>query len=185
MKQSTEKYFEVRMPSWYLQAGFAAHAFIGGLISYRVYRETRDFLWTERGREFKARIQTWKDQGSTWNFEHKLYLIEAEESYSNGDFERAKLLYENAIKSAKQHKFIHEEALAYELGANFYLAMNNKSMAMSFFTKAHEKYTQWQAFAKVKALSELFQETFGAQPGATLGNYDKIMETLPKTNIAC
>jgi ATP-dependent RNA helicase DDX31/DBP7 len=158
MKQSTENYFEVRMPSWYLQAGFAAHAFIGGLISYRVYRETRDFLWAERGREFKARIQTWKDQGSAWNFEHKLYLIEAEESYSNGDFERAKLLYENAIESAKQHKFIHEEALAYELGGNFHLAMNNKSMSMNYFTEAREKYIQWQALAKVISLYDTINE---------------------------
>jgi hypothetical protein len=152
MKQNAEKFFEVRMPSWYLQAGFALHAFIGGLISYRVYRETCDPLWAERGREFKARIQTWKEQGSEWNFENKLYLLEAEESYSYGNFERAKLLYDDAILSAKQHKFIHEEALAYELGANFYLAMDNKSMAMIYFTEAHEKYIQWQAFAKVKAL---------------------------------
>ena len=39
-----------------------------------------------------------------WTFENKWYLLEAEESYFNRDFEAAKAYYEKAISSAKDHK---------------------------------------------------------------------------------
>jgi hypothetical protein len=92
MKLHAEQYFEYRIPSTCLHAGIAVHVFIGGLVSYRIYRETKDTLWLKRGREFKERIQSWKEEGSAWNFEHKFFLLSAEEAYSHGQFENAKIL---------------------------------------------------------------------------------------------
>jgi hypothetical protein len=101
MKLNAEKYFEYRVPSTCLHAGFAVHAFIGaGLVSFRMYRETKDTLWLDRGKYFKERIQARKEEGSVWNFEHKFFLVAAEEAYSHGEVENAKILYDKAATSA-------------------------------------------------------------------------------------
>lgn len=158
---SADKYFELRMSPLHLLSGHAGHFFIGGLISFRIFRETNNPLWFQRGEQFKDRINTWNDQGSMWNFENKSFLLHAEKCYSNGNYDMAWVLYENAITSAQQHKFIHEEALAYELAANFYLHINNNPMALKYFTSAHEAYFKWGAFAKVTKLYTSMQEKLG------------------------
>jgi len=170
MKSSTEKFLECRMPSWNLLSGHAVHAFIGGLASFRIYRETRDPLWAQRGEQFKRRIKTWKDQGSLWNFENKSFLLDAENAYNNGNLELAQVSYDNAISSARQHKFQHEEALACELAANFHLNTGNKSMAFKYFTSAHGKYSEWGAFAKVSTLYTYIQETFRCDSPSEISN---------------
>eukprot|EP00804_Cyclotella_cryptica_P002686 CCRYP_009601-RA/>CCRYP_009601-RA protein AED:0.04 eAED:0.04 QI:400/1/1/1/0.8/0.66/6/302/1357 len=161
MKCSAEKFFEFRMPSWHLLTAHATHAFIGGLASFRIYRETHDPIWTQRAAECKARIRTWKDQGSMWNFENKSFLLEAEECYSNGNIKEGMVSYEHAISSAQDHKFLHEEAFSYELAANFYFNIGNKSMALKYFTCAREAYFKWGAFAKVTTLYTYTHEKFG------------------------
>ena len=170
MKCNAEKFFEITLPSWYLQAGYAVHTFFLGLASYNIYRETRDELWAQRGKMLRERIQSWNEQGSKWNFKHKLELMEAEEAYSNDDFDRAQILYDKAVSSAKQHKFIHEEALANELAAKFYLAKGERSISLKYFIEAHEKYYEWNAFAKAKALYASIQEKFGGDPSLALGS---------------
>ncbi|KAL7474479.1 hypothetical protein ACHAW6_003989 [Cyclotella cf. meneghiniana] len=168
MKVSTETYLQVRMAPWHLIAGHIGHFFFAGLASFRIFRETHDPLWAQRGEQFTQRVKTWKEQGSLWNFESKSFLLEAEQCNSNGNFDLAQVLYENAISSAQQHKFVHEEALAYELAANFYLNIGNKLMALKYFTSAHGAYFKWGALAKVTTLYSYIQEKFGiAAPSST------------------
>eukprot|EP00804_Cyclotella_cryptica_P029852 CCRYP_010780-RC/>CCRYP_010780-RC protein AED:0.08 eAED:0.08 QI:0/0.8/0.66/1/0.8/0.66/6/45/1317 len=158
MKCNAEKFFEYRMPSGHLLTGHAVHAFIGGLASFRIYRETHEPMWAQRGEEYKERMRTWRDKGSLWNFENKCFLLEAEECYSNGNVDEAMALYEHAISSAQDHKFVHEEALSYELAANYYFDIGNKLMALKYFTCAREAYFKWGAFAKVTTLNTYTQE---------------------------
>jgi len=172
MKHSAEKFFEFSMPSWQLLSGHAVHAYIGGLASFRIFRETSDPLWAQRGAQLKARMHTWKDQGSSWNFESKSFLLEAEEFFSNGNVERAQVLYENAISSAREHKFLHEEALAYEKAANFYLSIANKSMALKYFTGAHETYLKWGAYAKATTLYAYIHEKCACEVPLTSVNVE-------------
>jgi len=40
-------------------------------------------------------------------------------------------------------QFVHEEALAYELAAYFYLELGDPEKAMEYFLLAHEKYHEW------------------------------------------
>lgn len=163
MIMSTEKFLESSMPSWQLLSGHAVHAFIGGLASFRIYRETQNPVWAQRGEKFKQRIKTWKDQGSLWNFEHKSFLLDAEQAYSNGNLELARVSYENAILSARKHKFIQEEALAYELAANFHVNSGDEATALKFFTGAHGKYIEWGAYAKAKLIYGYIQEHFPSE----------------------
>jgi hypothetical protein len=64
------------------------------------------------------------------------------------------------VTSARQHKFLHEEAISLELAANFHIHTGDKSTALEYLIQAHKRYYEWQAFAKVKALSAFIKEKF-------------------------
>jgi tetratricopeptide (TPR) repeat protein len=82
----------------------AYHVFYIGLISFWLARKSRDGQqWYERGEKSKLALKKWAES-SLWTFESKWYLLEAEASYCNNDFEAAKSYYEKAVSSAKDHK---------------------------------------------------------------------------------
>ncbi|KAL3797973.1 hypothetical protein HJC23_013211 [Cyclotella cryptica] len=152
LKKSSEKFMKVRVPSWVLLSIHAGHFFIASLASFRIYRETRDTSWAKKGKQYKERIVSWNEQGSSWNFEHRSFLLEAEESYSEGKLYDAKMSYDKAISSASQHKFVQEEALSCELAAVFYLDQGEKSMALQYLKCAQQRFLEWGAFAIVRTL---------------------------------
>eukprot|EP00984_Skeletonema_dohrnii_P026077 scaffold15349_cov139-Skeletonema_dohrnii-CCMP3373.AAC.2 len=88
------------------------------------------------------------------------YLLEAEEAFSNNDYEAAKLFYKQAILSAKLHKFVHEEAMAYELAAYFHLELGEMEQSMEYFLAAHGRYNEWGAFGKCNSLFEFVNNNF-------------------------
>ena len=93
-----------------------------GLTSFRLARETSDdesAKWIGRGQSVLAKMKCWSEH-SLWNWESKMLLLEAKNMYTNGEFDRAGSLYDGAIRSAREHKFIHEEAIASELAGTFY-----------------------------------------------------------------
>ena len=103
-KDYAEKYLDCIGNTW--PNLFAAHAFQAfhmGLISFWLARKSREQRWYERGERSKLALKKWAES-SKWTFENKWYLLEAEESYCNNNFEVAKLFYEKAISSAKEHK---------------------------------------------------------------------------------
>ena len=79
-------------------------------------------------------------------------LLQAEESYSCGNIEDAKAMYNAAISSAQRHGFVNEEALADELAARFYFETGDAGTSLQLFRAAHEKYQQWGAFGKATHL---------------------------------
>ena len=81
------------------------NTFLTGLVSYWLARRLRDDgkQWYERGNQSKLAIRKWAET-CRWNFENKRYLLEAEEAFCNNDFDAAKLYYEKAVTSAKEHK---------------------------------------------------------------------------------
>lgn len=76
----------------------------GGLVSFWVYRQTKDPVWAERGRQNKATMKKWVETASEHNFQQKLYLLEAEEAFCSGDSINAKLFYEHAVTAARKHR---------------------------------------------------------------------------------
>ena len=80
------------------------HAFYIGLISFWLARKSRDGnQWIERGKLSKLALKKWAES-SSWTFENKWYLLEAEESFCNNNYDAAKTYYDKAISSAKDHK---------------------------------------------------------------------------------
>lgn len=161
LKESTEKFFESEKNSWFLFLADTRHALIAGLASFHIYRETRALLWIERGKKCKSNLKLWAEQGSLWNFQHLFLLLDAEEHYScDGDFENTRALYNSAIGLAKSHNFIYDEALAYELSANFLLNNGKLASSLEYFQLAHKKYHEWGALAKADNLFEFTREKF-------------------------
>jgi len=118
-KDYIEKYFACSEKAWAaLFMNHAVHAFYIGLISFWVTRKSRNEQeWNVRGSKSKAALKQWA-QSSRWTFENKVYLLEAEESYCNNDFDAAKTFYDKAISSAKEHK-VREGVELNELETSF------------------------------------------------------------------
>ena len=89
---------------------WAMRTFCEGLVSFWIGRETNDREWIARGQKSRLAMSKLVDSASSWNFQSKRYLLEAEEQFSERNFELAGPLYDAAISSAREHRFLNEEA---------------------------------------------------------------------------
>lgn len=163
VKVLAEQYFSYDPTSWSLLYAHTTQAFMSGLVAFWVLRKTNDCIWAERGQKAKLAMNKWA-HSSVHNFQHKVYLLEAEEAFCLNDFDSAKSLYEKSISFAKKHRFINEEALALELAGHFFLEMEIETTAVEYFLQAHEKYHAWGAVAKANALFGFVQRAFVPSP---------------------
>ena len=92
------------------------------------------------------------------NFRHRADLVSAEIARLGGNHVEALWLYEQAIDAARRERFLHEEALAYELAARCRLACGLTHTAADALHAAREGYARWGAMAKVAALDEEFPQ---------------------------
>ncbi|MEG5044834.1 AAA family ATPase [Microcoleus sp. B4-C1] len=90
------------------------------------------------------------------NYQHKYDLVEAEKARVLGQYEKAAQYYDLAVKGASKNEYIHEEALANELAAEFYLARGRNKVAQSYLIDAYYGYIHWGATAKVKHLESQY-----------------------------
>jgi predicted ATPase/serine phosphatase RsbU (regulator of sigma subunit)/tRNA A-37 threonylcarbamoyl transferase component Bud32 len=95
------------------------------------------------------------------NYQHKYDLVEAEKARVLGQNWKAAELYEKAIAAAKKSEYRHEEALAYELAAEFYLGRGMAKFAQTYMREAHYHYQQWGALAKVDHLETRYPHWLG------------------------
>jgi len=92
------------------------------------------------------------------NFQNKYDLVEAEKARVLGENWQAQELYEQAIHGAKKSEFIHEEAIAYERAAEFYLSLGREEIGRLYLKNAHHCYSRWSAKAKVQALESEYPQ---------------------------
>ncbi|KAL7538263.1 hypothetical protein ACHAXR_008846 [Thalassiosira sp. AJA248-18] len=90
-----------------------------------------------------------------WNFENKSILLKAELLYLDGQLESAKDAYMASIKSARDHKFIHEEALAHELYGIFCIENRMVDEGFENLHIAVDKYKTWGAMKKADDLQQV------------------------------
>jgi tetratricopeptide (TPR) repeat protein len=136
--------------------------FVAGLASYHLARQSEDGenKWMEIGDTMLEKMEGW-NKHLTWNFQNKMLLLKAEKMYCVGETESAAILYKESIKSAHDHKFIHEEGMAHELCGHFHLdAKLDRSEALSSFNSAIGCYKKWGALAVARRLEEFVQCTF-------------------------
>jgi predicted ATPase len=144
---------------WTLMFLQSESTFIFGLASFWISRESSEPRWKQCGLKAKEAMREWT-KSSKWNFEHKFLLLDAENNFCDGNLEQATILYEKAIKSAEEHRFVNGEALACELAGYFYLDLGEKITAKKYFVKAHEAYESWGALGKAAILNEEIEKEF-------------------------
>ena len=101
---------------------------------------------------------------SAWNFTNKLRLLEAEQvAHTRTNHDRASILYEASIKSAKRSGFVHEQGLACEKAAFYHQRDRNYKKALEYFQQARECYQVWGSSIKVAFIQK---ELDGLNPDA-------------------
>ncbi len=90
------------------------------------------------------------------NFRHKYHLVEAERARVLNQPWQALQFYEQAISGAHTNEYLHEEALAYELAAQFYLAQGLEKFAQVYLQEAYYLYQIWGAQTKLQQLQQIY-----------------------------
>src|SRR5260370_38263695 len=90
------------------------------------------------------------------NFENRAALVGAEIARLDGRDIDAMRLYEQAIRSARENGFVHNEALANELAARFYAAGGFEKIAHAYLRDARYGYLRWGVTGKVRQLEDLY-----------------------------
>jgi PAS domain S-box-containing protein len=101
----------------------------------------------------QKKMRKWA-QYAPMNHLHKYLLVEAERNRVLGKFNNAILLYDEAIRLAKQHGYVHEQAIANELAAKFFFAHGDRQKAVKYLQNARNGFLDWGAIAKVRDLDE-------------------------------
>lgn len=105
----------------------------------------------DEAREALAALDHWRSF-SEINHAHRSALVAAEIARIEGKDGDAIASYESSIAHAREHGFLHEEALANELAARFYLERGSETAARGYLLEAREAYVEWGAQAKVQQL---------------------------------
>ena len=87
-------------------------------------------------------------------FGDKHALVSGEIARLEGRDAEAMRLYEQAIKSAREHGFVQNEGLAHEVAAAFYAARGVESITQTICATPGDCYLRWGAFGKVRQLDQ-------------------------------
>jgi PAS domain S-box-containing protein len=105
-------------------------------------------------------------------FADKHALVAAEIARLEGRDADAMRLYEQAIRSARDHGFVQNEGLAHEVAARFFTARGFDTVAHGCLREARRCYLRWGAFGKVRQLEQLHPHLrdapVSASPTATI-----------------
>jgi len=105
---------------------------------------------------FKAAITALKPAAelSPWNFQNKVYLLEAEMFSFEGRDTEARSSYAAAITSSCSSRFVHEQGLACELAGLHYFKIGEAEAALEFLQQAKECYQRWGSQMKVESITQ-------------------------------
>ena len=115
----------------------------------------------ERSQQLQAladhhrQLAVWADNCPA-TFANRAALVGAEIARLEGRDPDAMRLYEEAIRLAREHGFIHNEALANELASRFYAARGFEDIAHLYMRRARYGYLRWGADGKVRQLEEMY-----------------------------
>jgi predicted ATPase/signal transduction histidine kinase len=110
--------------------------------------------------EWRDLLAAHRDQLREWaknyppTFGDKHALVSGEIARLEGRDAEAMRLYEQAIRSAREHGFVQNEGLAHEVAAGFYAARGVESIANSYRRNARDCYLRWGALGKVRQLDQ-------------------------------
>ncbi|WP_242715538.1 AAA family ATPase [Microcoleus vaginatus] len=123
-----------------------------------------DYADGEKQAQYVEKIKSNLEKFKLWSkhcpstYLHQRLLIEAELARITGNTLEAQDLYDQAIESARENKFLQNEALASELAAKFWLGKGKEKIAKVYMREAHYGYQRWGAKRKVEDLEEKYPQ---------------------------
>ena len=75
------------------------HVFYGGLINFWIARKTMDVIWFDRGEKAIEKMRSYAEC-SSWNFQNKLLLLQAEQCFYLEDISTLNMAYIQQLASA-------------------------------------------------------------------------------------
>ncbi|MEA5580494.1 AAA family ATPase [Nodularia harveyana UHCC-0300] len=139
---------------------YSEYNFYYSLILLNLYDEANQ----DEKNEYEKQVITNQKQLKIWadncpeNFLNKYCLVEAELSRVNRKTLAAVDLYDHAIELSATNGFIHNQALANELTARFYLDWGKNRIAEEYMLQAYYGYIRWGAKAKVEDLKRQYRQ---------------------------
>ena len=143
------------------------HIFCEGLTAFQLARRSSSSSaatskWMEIGEKAVERFRFY-EKGSTWNYENMLLLLEAEYHRCKQEEDKAATKYRASIKSAQEHRFVHEEALALEFYGDFLRSIRKVDEAIQTYANARVCYEKWGAHAIIPRLEEKIGQIQGSK----------------------
>src|SRR5467141_694446 len=128
--------------------------------------------WRELLTLHREQLREWAENYPP-TFADKHALVLAEIARLEGRDLEAMRQYEQGILLAREHGFVKNEGLAYEVAARFYSGRGFDTIAHAYLRSARNCYDLWGALGKVKQLDELYphlhKELDPTSPIATIG----------------
>jgi PAS domain S-box-containing protein len=159
-------------PSYFEQAEYVFYSALSHATSYDAAPADQQRQHVDPLAAYHRQLQLWAANCPD-NFENRAALVGAEIARIEGRELDAERLYEKAIRSARANGFIHNEALANELGSRFYAARGFEKIARVYLQDARYGYLRWGADGKVRQLEQLHPHLrdapVPASPTATIG----------------
>ena len=121
-------------------------------------------------REILDKLKYWAEHCPE-NFANRLALVRAELARVEGHDLDAMRLYDQALRLARNHNFVHQEALASELASRFHRARGFDRIAEAYLGDAYGCYARWGAFGKVSQLEHRHPHLRAGSAGGAVGTF--------------
>jgi hypothetical protein len=105
--------------------------------------------------DHEEQLRAWAE-GCPDNFAGEHALVSAEIARISGNEMEATALYDRAIAAFRRSGFIHQEAIASEIAARFYLDRGYAGLPGLYLREALAAYSRWGASAKVRQLEQRY-----------------------------
>jgi PAS domain S-box-containing protein len=139
----------------------AEYHFFAALATAAHYGDVDD----EKQREYQAALTEHSEKLRGWsescpeNFLGKHLLVSAEIARVNGRDKEAGRLYDQAVKAFRDSGFVHNEGIANELAARFYIRSGyGVTIPRAYLQESRTCYARWGAHGKVSQLVRKYPE---------------------------
>lgn len=115
--------------------------------------------WRRRVKRSMKKLRRWA-RHCPENYSSKYSLVKAEWQRCQGRKKEAGRAFDYAIKEAILHGLVHEEGLAHEVAARFYLEQGQHDLAQSHIQEAYSRFKRWGAQRKLYDLHHQYADFF-------------------------
>jgi len=138
---------------------FLYGAFYEGLVAFQLARQASRGEYLRKG---EAALMLFRDLTvlNNYNFENKHIILEAEFMCVSGYHGQASQLYKDAVRSANEHKFLHEEAIAAELAGVHAYEQGMHENAVALLMHSVQCFKDWGAAAIAKRVETFISCNF-------------------------